>query len=142
MARMDVDSRRRNAAGKLIGTHNGDPERWYKPMAHSHRSHSDGPPPTYKPGRKRTRRTLGATVKHQAQPPAQPPAAKHSVDVLVLTLYGLGDIIVHAYSAATVLYALRHPDARRAGGVSIHGWIDGVQYSGAMSLCFLHKLLS
>ena len=72
----------------------------------------------------------------------RPPAAKHSVDVLVLTLYGMGDIITHAYSAATVLYALRHRDARRAGGVSLHGWIDGVQYSGAMSLCFLRELLS
>ena len=133
MARFDFDSRRRNSAGKLIGGHTSRPDK----------HEAEWPPrATYKPGRKRTRRTLGATVRHQAQPTVQPPAAKHSVDVLVLTLYGMGDIITHAYSAATVLYALRHRDARRAGGVSLHGWIDGVQYSGAMSLCFLRELLS
>ena len=60
MARYDVDSRRRNAAGKLIGSHNGNAERWYKPMAHGHRTHSDGPPPAQNLRRK-----------HQAQPPRQ-----------------------------------------------------------------------
>jgi hypothetical protein len=131
MARMDFDSRRRNSAGKLIGGHTSRPDK-----------HEDEwpPRPTYKPGRKRTRRTLGATVKHQAQPPVHIP--KHTVDAYIITLYGMGTRIAYAHDAATALHALRHRDARRAGGVSIHGWIDGVQYSGAMSLCFLHELLS
>ena len=72
----------------------------------------------------------------------QPPSAKHTVDASILTLYGTGTLITNAHDAATALHALSHRDARRAGGVSIHGWIDGVQYSGAMPLDYLHKLLS
>ncbi len=139
MARYDVDSRRRNAAGKLIGSHNGDKCRWYNPMAHSHRTHSDGPPPT--PAnirRKRTRQMLATTSRRQAQPPAP----KHTVDVAIFTLNGMGDYITHAHDTGTALQALRNRDARSAGGVSIHGWIDGVQYSGAVPLAYLRQLLS
>ena len=129
MARMDFDTRRRNTAGKLIGGHTSRPDK-----------HEDEwpPRPTYKPGRKRTRRTIGTTVKHQAQPPAP----KHTVDVAIFTLNGMGDYITHAHDTGTALQALRNRDARSAGGVSIHGWIDGVQYSGAVPLAYLRQLLS
>ena len=138
MARYDVDSRRRNAAGQLIGSHNGDAERWYKPMAHGHRTHSDGSPPAQNLRRKHNRMTLTAVVQHQAQPPAP----KHQIDAYIITLYGTGKLITYAHDAATALRALSHRDAASAGGVSIHGWIDGTQYSGAMSLDVLRKLLS
>ena len=129
MARMDFDTRRRNAAGKLIGGHTSRPD-----------PHKDEWPPrtTYKPARKRARATLATTTRHQAQPPAP----KHSVDAAIFTLNGMGDYITHAHDTVTALRALRHPEAAAAGGVSIHGWIDGVQYSGAMSLCFVRQLLS
>jgi len=142
MARYDVDSRRRNAAGKIIGSHNGDAERFWAPEVGRHRSHDDGPPPSQQMRRKHTRRTLGATVRHQAQPPAQPHAPKHTVDVVMYTLNGMGVYITHARDAATALRALLHPEAVATRGVSIHGWIDGVQYSGAVPLAFVRQLLS
>ena len=138
MARYDVDSRRRNAAGKLIGNHNGDAYRFDDEYGHHGRTHCDGPPPSQQLRRKHNRRLIATTSRHQAQPPAP----KHSVDAAIFTLNGMGDYITHAHDAATALQALRNRDAQSAGGVSIHGWIDGVQYSGAVPLAYLRQLLS
>lgn len=126
MARMDFDTRRRNDAGQLIGGHTSRPherdEEW-PPRKHYSRAH--------------VRRILATTSKHQAQPPAP----KHTVDVAIFTLNNMGDHITHARDAATALRALLHPEAVAARSVSIHGWIDGVQYSGAVPLAFVRQLL-
>lgn len=138
MARWDVDSRRRNAAGKVIGNHNGDAYRFFDEYGHRGRTHCDGPPPSQQLRRKRNRQTLAHASRHQAQPPAP----RHTVDVVMYTLNGVGTYITHAKDIATALRALLHPEAVAARGVSIHGWIDGVQYSGAAPLASVRQLLS